>query len=70
MYADAPIHQRVNDIALDHQGLARITENLCNLEHSGCSVKEICMYIQDYLNKYFDHMQGEESIFFPWLTSG
>ena len=72
MNTDAPIHQRVNDIAHVHLGFARITEQLCNLEASGRSVKEVCLFIEDYFNKYFDHMQGEETIFFPmadkWLT--
>ncbi len=72
MDTEAPIHQRVEEIAHDHQGLSRITGQLINLETSDTSAREISVFIEDYLDKYFDHMQGEEAIFFPmadkWLT--
>ena len=45
---------------------------LKELEHSALTPKEIAAFIDDYIHKYYDHLDGEENIFFPmaekWLT--
>lgn len=68
----APIHQRVKDIERDHHGFERIAEQLKALENSGQAPREMVAFVEDYIRKYFDHMDGEENIFFPmaqkWLT--
>ena len=68
----APIHPRVLDIERDHQGFARIASQLKALEQSSHAPKEIATFIEDYIHKYYDHLDSEENIFFPlaneWLT--
>ncbi|CDF83836.1 hypothetical protein PKB_2489 [Pseudomonas knackmussii B13] len=69
---DAPIHPRVKDIERDHLAFERIATQLRALEGSGHSPREIAAIVEDFLGKYFDHMDGEENIFFPmaeeWLS--
>lgn len=69
----APVHPRVLDIERDHQGFARIASQLKALEHSSHTPKEIATFIEDYIHKYYDHLDSEENIFFPladeWLTT-
>ena len=68
----APIHQRVKDIQRDHESFDRMATRLRELEHSALTPKEIAAFIDDYIHKYYDHLDGEENIFFPmadkWLT--
>ena len=68
----APIHQRVKDIERDHHGFERIAAQIKALEDSGQTPREMAAFVEDYIHKYFDHMDGEENIFFPmaekWLT--
>lgn len=68
----APVHPRVLDIERDHQGFARIASQLKALEQSSHTPKEIATFIEDYIHKYYDHLDSEENIFFPladeWLT--
>ena len=69
---DAPIHQRVKDIERDHLAFERIAGQLKTLEDSTQEVKVIADAIDDFIRKYYDHMEAEESIFFPmadkWLS--
>ncbi|CAI8714280.1 Hemerythrin domain-containing protein [Pseudomonas sp. IT-196MI5] len=69
---EAPIHQRVKDIERDHQAFARIAGQLKMLEDSTQEVKVIADTIDDFIKKYYDHMDTEENIFFPvadkWLS--
>ena len=69
---EAPIHPRVQDIERDHLAFERIATQLRGLEDSGHSPREIAAIIDDFIGKYFDHMDGEENIFFPmaeqWLN--
>jgi hemerythrin-like domain-containing protein len=68
----APLHQRVANIERDHRGFDRIASQLKALEYSGLTPKEIATFIEDYIQKYYDHMDSEENIFFPmadeWLS--
>ncbi|MFZ3202256.1 MAG: hemerythrin domain-containing protein [Pseudomonas sp.] len=68
----APVHPRVLDIERDHQGFARIASQLKALEHSSLTPREIATFIEDYIHKYYDHLDSEENIFFPladeWLS--
>lgn len=68
----APVHQRVLDIERDHHGFDRIASQLKALEHSSLTPAEIATFIEDYIHKYYDHLDGEENIFFPladeWLS--
>ncbi|WP_172147695.1 MULTISPECIES: hemerythrin domain-containing protein [Pseudomonas] len=68
----APVHPRVLDIERDHQGFARIANQLKALEHSSHTPREIATFIEDYISKYYDHLDSEEHIFFPladeWLS--
>ncbi len=69
---EAPIHQRVKDIERDHQAFARIAGQLKMLEDSTQEVRVIADTIDDFIKKYYDHMDAEENIFFPaadkWLS--
>ncbi|QLC72517.1 hemerythrin domain-containing protein [Pseudomonas sp. LPB0260] len=62
---EAPLHQCVRDIERDHQGFERIAKQLGALEQSGLNSKEIAAFVEDYIRKYYDHMDREENIFFP-----
>ena len=68
----APIHQRVKDIERDHQAFERIAGQLKMLEDSTQEMKVIADAIDDFIKKYYDHMDAEENIFFPaadkWLS--
>lgn len=68
----APIHQRVKDIERDHQAFERIAGQLKMLEDSTQEMRVIADTIDDYIKKYYDHMDAEENIFFPvadkWLS--
>lgn len=68
----APIHQRVKDIERDHQAFERIARQLKMLEDSTQEMRVTADAIDDFINKYYDHMDAEENIFFPaadkWLS--
>jgi hemerythrin-like domain-containing protein len=61
----APIHPRVLDIERDHRGFDRIAKQLRALEDSSLTPAEIATFIEDYIHKYYDHLDSEENIFFP-----
>lgn len=65
----APIHPRVKDIERDHLAFERIADQLRELQHSGHSPREIAAIVEDFIHKYFDHVDGEENIFFPMLET-
>jgi hemerythrin-like domain-containing protein len=69
---EAPIHQRVKDIERDHQAFERIAGQLKILEESTQEARVIADNIDDFIKKYYDHMDAEENIFFPvadkWLS--
>lgn len=69
---EAPIHPRVKDIERDHQAFERIAGQLKMLENSTQETKVIADAIDDFIKKYYDHMDAEENIFFPvadkWLS--
>ncbi|WP_283184444.1 hemerythrin domain-containing protein [Pseudomonas svalbardensis] len=69
---EAPIHQRVKDIERDHQAFGRIAGQLKMLEDTTQETRVIADTIDDFIKKYFDHMDSEENIFFPladkWLS--
>ena len=69
---EAPIHQRVKDIERDHQAFARIALQLKMLQDSTQEMRVIADAIDDFIKKYYDHMDAEENIFFPsadkWLS--
>ncbi|CAN7433098.1 hemerythrin domain-containing protein [Pseudomonas sp. GL-B-26] len=69
---EAPIHQRVKDIERDHQAFGRIAGQLKMLEDSTQEARVIADTIDDFIKKYYDHMDAEENIFFPvadkWLS--
>ncbi|WP_223434287.1 MULTISPECIES: hemerythrin domain-containing protein [unclassified Pseudomonas] len=69
---EAPIHQRVRDIERDHQAFERIAGQLKMLEDSTQEARVIADTIDDFIKKYYDHMDAEENIFFPaadkWLS--
>jgi hemerythrin-like domain-containing protein len=69
---EAPIHQRVKDIERDHQAFGRIAGQLKLLEGTTKETRVIADAIDDFIRKYFDHMDAEENIFFPaadkWLS--
>jgi hemerythrin-like domain-containing protein len=71
---EAPLHQCVRDIERDHLGFERIASQLKALEQSGLNTKEIVAFVEDYIKKYYDHMDREENIFFPmadeWIMDG
>ncbi|MGY3176353.1 hemerythrin-like domain-containing protein [Pseudomonas sp. TE12234] len=62
---DAPIHQRVKDIERDHQAFGRIAGQLKMLEDTTQETRVIADTIDDFIKKYYDHMDAEENIFFP-----
>jgi hemerythrin-like domain-containing protein len=68
----APIHQRVKDIERDHQAFGRIAGQLKTLEDTIQETRVIADTIDDFIKKYYDHMDAEENIFFPvadkWLS--
>ena len=68
----APIHSRVKDIERDHQAFGRIAEQLRMLENTTQETRVIADTIDDFIKKYYDHMDAEENIFFPaadkWLS--
>ncbi|QKG64963.1 hemerythrin domain-containing protein [Pseudomonas sp. B14-6] len=70
---EAPIHQRVKDIERDHQAFGRIAGQLKMLEDTTQETRVIADTIDDFIKKYFDHMDSEENIFFPladkWLSN-
>lgn len=69
---EAPIHPRVKDIERDHQAFERIAGQLKVLEDSVQEMRVIADTIDDFIKKYYDHMDAEENIFFPvadkWLS--
>ena len=69
---EAPIHPRVKDIERDHQAFERIAGQLKILEESTQEARVIADNIDDFIKKYYDHMDAEENIFFPvadkWLS--
>ncbi|VVN82565.1 hemerythrin domain-containing protein [Pseudomonas fluorescens] len=69
---EAPIHQRVKDIERDHLAFERIAGQLKMLEESTQETRVIADAVDDFIKKYYDHMDAEESIFFPmadkWLS--
>lgn len=69
---EAPIHQRVEDIERDHQAFERIAGQHKMLEDSTQEARVIADTIDDFIKKYYDHMETEENIFFPvadkWLS--
>lgn len=69
---EAPIHQRVKDIERDHLAFERIGGQLKILEGSTQEARVIADTIDDFIRKYYDHMEAEETIFFPmadkWLS--
>ncbi len=68
----APIHRRVEQIEKDHHAFGRIMSNLLDQcrDHKVSSAV-LSSQINDYIDKYFDHLEAEETIFFPmadkWL---
>ena len=70
---EAPIHQRVKDIERDHQAFGRIAGQLKMLEDTTQETRVIADTIDDFIKKYYDHMDAEENIFFPaadkWLSN-
>ncbi len=72
MRTDAPIHRNVEQIAEEHQAFdKRLLYLLTALSGRGSSV-ELTTQVRSYLENYQDHMQGEDTIFFPmaekWLS--
>ena len=69
---EAPIHPRVNDIERDHQAFGRIAGQLKMLEDTTQETRVITDTVDDFIKKYYDHMDAEENIFFPvadkWLS--
>lgn len=69
---EAPIHQWVKDIERDHQAFERIAGQHKMLEDSTQEARVIADTIDDFIKKYYDHMETEENIFFPvadkWLS--
>jgi hemerythrin-like domain-containing protein len=69
---EAPIHQRVKDIERDHQAFGRIAGQLKMLAGTTKDTRVIADTIDDFIQKYYDHMESEENIFFPaadkWLS--
>ncbi|WP_237886320.1 hemerythrin domain-containing protein [Pseudomonas sp. PGPR40] len=69
---EAPIHQRVKDIERDHKAFGRIAGQLKMLEDTTQETRVIADTINDFIEKYYDHMAAEENIFFPasdqWLS--
>ncbi|MBM6446777.1 MULTISPECIES: hemerythrin domain-containing protein [Pseudomonas] len=69
---EAPIHQRVKDIERDHQAFGRIAGQLKMLENTTQETSVIADTVDDFIKKYYDHMEAEENIFFPvadkWLS--
>ncbi|GLO29106.1 hypothetical protein PPUN12996_11620 [Pseudomonas putida] len=70
---EAPIHPRILDIERDHQAFARIAGQLKTLAATAKDTKVIADTVDDYIEKYYDHMESEENIFFPaadkWLSN-
>ncbi|WP_298771334.1 hemerythrin domain-containing protein [uncultured Shewanella sp.] len=70
---ELPLHPRIQDLENDHHGFDRIADHLKLLVDSELSHKEMAAIIDDYIRKYYDHIDGEENIFFPmadkYLTS-
>ncbi len=72
MSTEAPIHRRVEQIAKDHAAFHRIMSSLqSQCQNNNCTNEELSSIINDYIDKYFDHLEAEETIFFPmaekWL---
>lgn len=69
---EAPIHQWVKDIERDHQAFERIAGQHKMLEDSTQEARVIAGTIDDFIKKYYVHMETEENIFFPvadkWLS--
>ncbi|MDZ3991850.1 hemerythrin domain-containing protein [Pseudomonas sp. Teo4] len=70
---EAPIHPRILDIERDHQAFARIAGQLKMLADTTKDTSVIADTIEDFIQKYYDHMESEENIFFPaadkWLSN-
>lgn len=69
---DAPMHRLVEQIADDHAAFDRLVANLKNCCCDECKdAPELHNCIQHYLDNYYQHMEAEETIFFPladkWL---
>ena len=69
---DAPIHRRVEQIEKDHQAFGRILSNiLSQCQDPKVTAAVLSSQINDYIDKYYDHLEAEETIFFPmaekWL---
>ncbi|WP_299493354.1 hemerythrin domain-containing protein [uncultured Shewanella sp.] len=62
---DLPLHPRIQDLENDHHGFDRIADHLKLLVDSELSLREMAAIIDDYIRKYYDHIDGEENIFFP-----
>lgn len=60
-----PLHPRIQDLENDHNGFDRIADHLKLLVDSELSHREIAAIIDDYIRQYYDHIDGEENIFFP-----
>ncbi|OZG69984.1 hypothetical protein BTA51_28350 [Hahella sp. CCB-MM4] len=72
MSTEAPIHRSVEQIAKDHAAFGRIMSSLqSQCQDDSCTDEELSSMITDYIDKYFDHLEAEETIFFPmaekWL---
>ncbi len=62
--SQAPIHPRVNDIHCDHLSFQRMPSVL-EEKQLLLSSNEIQALIKELILQYYDHMDGEENIFFP-----
>ncbi|MGH8387368.1 MAG: hemerythrin domain-containing protein [Pseudomonas sp.] len=69
---EAPIHPRVKDIERDHEAFGRIAGQLKMLEDSTQETSAIVAAVDNFIMKYYNHMEAEENIFFPmadkWLS--
>ena len=70
---EAPIHPRILDIERDHQAFGRIAGQLKGLATATKDTQVIADTVDDFIAKYYDHMESEENIFFPaadkWLSN-
>ncbi|WP_299493358.1 hemerythrin domain-containing protein [uncultured Shewanella sp.] len=62
---DVAIHPRILDLERDHDSFYKIADHLKLLVDSELSRAEILAIIEDYIRKYYDHIDSEENIFFP-----
>ncbi|WP_299008243.1 hemerythrin domain-containing protein [uncultured Shewanella sp.] len=62
---ELPLHPRIQELENDHHGFDRIADHLMLLVDSELSQREMAAIIDDYIRKYYDHIDGEENIFFP-----